>query len=171
MKGNIDVDGVLADFAGALLEEFPLELPENPSWDIIKLYDPEQREAVYDRLADPLWWANLPVIDGAKEGIRYLRGLGHDLSYVTAPWDSCEGWVHARREWLNRHFDVPVEKVFPVKKKYLVPSNYLIDDKPDNISEYSRECPESKAYLYDTPFNQSFDWPHRVTWDRIREIM
>ena len=52
MKGNIDVDGVLADFAGALLGEFPIELPENPPWDIIKLYPPEVRERVTCRVLD-----------------------------------------------------------------------------------------------------------------------
>ena len=171
MKGAIDVDGVLADFAGALLDEFPLDLPEHPPWDIIKLYPPEVRSEVYERLSDPAWWVELPLVDGAKEGIRYLHGLGHELVYVTAPWDGCEGWEDARREWLRRHFDVPPELVHPIKEKYLVPANYLIDDKPENVSSYSHERPDATVYLYETLFNQNFRWPLRVTWARIREVM
>ena len=171
MKGNIDVDGVLADFAGALLGEFPIELPENPPWDIIKLYPPEVRERVYERLADPEWWANLPVVDGAKEGINHLQSLGHELVYVTSPWASCDGWEDARRAWLKKHFDVPPEKVFPDSEKAKYPGDYIIDDKKENIEEWAEAHPQGTAYLYETPFNQDFSWPNRVTWDRLREIM
>jgi 5'(3')-deoxyribonucleotidase len=171
MKGLIDVDGVLADFAGALLEEFPLDLPEKPPWDIINLYDPERRKAVYERLADPQWWIDLPVIDGAKEGIQYLESLGHKLFYVTSPWESCEEWKPARRTWLNQHFNVPPENVFPAEDKSWFRGDYLIDDKPKHITDWSSENPDGVAYLYDTPFNQNFRWPRRITWSRIREVM
>ena len=171
MKGRIDVDGVLADFAGALLDEFPLDLPEKPPWDIIKLYDPERREAVYDRLADPRWWVNLPVIDGATAGIKYLKSLGHELTYVTSPWDGCEGWEDARRVWLNQYFGVPPEDVFPDKEKAKYEGDYLIDDKPQNIQEWSAANPQGTAFLYENLFNQRFDWPTRLTWGRIREVM
>lgn len=171
IKGAIDCDGVLADWTGSLFEEFPLDVPDNPPWDVVKLYDDPTKQKIYDRLADPEWWFNLSVMDGAKAGIAYLEGMGHELVYVTAPWDSCEGWEDARRAWLTKHFSVPPEKVFPYKDKWRVEAHYLIDDRPKNIEEYAEHHPRATSLLYDSPFNQNFAWPHRVTWATIRDVM
>lgn len=164
----LDVDGVVADF-NVLLEEFPLEIPEDPPWNFIDLYPPDVKEEVLERLADPAWWARLPVIEGAHEGVNYLRGVGYDIKWVTAPWQSCPGWAVVRKAWLARNFQVDPDEVNPTSEKHLVDGDRMVDDKPSNITEWSKAHPQGVAILFDSRFNRNFDWPHRMTWETVSD--
>lgn len=172
MRGRIDVDGVLADWVGAITDEFPLEIPEDPPWDILGLYPPEEKQQIVEsRLNDPDWWETIPVMDGAKEGMAYLKALGHEIKFVTAPWESCPNWKGARTNWLIRHFGAHPDQVHAISEKWKVPGDYLIDDKMENVKEYKLHHPQSTCFLYDNRFNQREYWSPRVTWATIRGYM
>jgi len=171
IRGLLDSDQVLGDFCEHLLEEFPLELPRNPSWDIIKLYPKKERGAVYARLSDPEWWDSMPVVDGAKGGVEYLHMLGHDLHVITSPWPSCPDWAEVRKRWLKRHFGFEEDEVTIAKDKSEEPGDYIIDDRPKNVVGWHLKHPDGTAYLYDTPYNQNVTWSPRFTWARVRDIL
>jgi len=165
----LDVDGVCADFSGALISAVGSDLKvENVTrWDILGLFTIEQRELAYDYLADPEFWRSLPVIEGAEEGVPVLE-VTHNILWVTSPWASCEGWEDARRAWLNEHFnmDEKGQPYHPRSDKENIAGDAMIDDKPSNVEKWAAAHPKGKAYLFDAPYNRDFDWP-RITWDRI----
>lgn len=171
----LDVDGVVADFVAGVESiigrKFTQE--EKRKWDVLQFLKPEEREEVYAELAQPDFWRNLPVVDGALEGVRYLDRLGYDITWVTAPWASCESWESARRDWLDEKFAMSAKghHYIPTASKEKVVGDILIDDKPQNIREWKEANPDKKAFLFDTPFNQDYDGAPRFTWSKVREVL
>jgi len=169
----MDVDGVCADFSRALIAAVGSELryEDVTRWDILGLFTPEQRELAYDYLSDPEFWRHLPVMDGAQEGVSFLE-VTNNIIWVTSPWSSCEGWEAARREWLNEHFgmDQKGQPYHPTADKERIDGDLIFDDKVDNVVAWAKAHPDKVAWLFDAPYNQDFDWPHRVSWEGILNV-
>lgn len=172
-----DVDGVVADFILGLLEAVGSELTPKDivEWDVVsQLPTQDERAHALLILSDPEFWANLPVKEGAKEGVNYLLGVGYKISWVTSPWESCEGWESARREWLNKHFEVKKrgQAYIPTSAKEKIVGDVFIDDKPKNVVKWQRAHPTGRAYLFDAPYNQNnekFHWSRRINWKNVKE--
>lgn len=169
----LDVDGVCADFSRGLIEAVGSHLlPEDVTrWDIISLFTPEQRELAYDYLSDPSFWRNLPVMEDAQEGVKFME-VTHNVVWVTSPWASCEGWESARRDWLNEHFgmDEKGQPYHPTSEKERIDGDLLIDDKPDNVVSWAEAHPDKTAWLFEAPYNKNFEWPHRISWRGILNV-
>jgi 5'(3')-deoxyribonucleotidase len=168
MKINSDCDGVVADFEASLVEAIGADLRERDTWDIFSYLTEEQAKAAREILAGGEFWANLPLIDGAKEGIDFLTNMGHEIVWVTSPWTSCPDWDAIRTEWLHRHFGE--RPVIITKEKDDREADAFIDDKPAHIEKWQAAFPNGKAYLYDQNYNRSFSWPRRFTWDQVAKV-
>ena len=109
-------------------------------------------------------------MEGAAEGIAYLRSIG-DVVWVTAPNHLCPTWDHERRQWLKRHFESPPKDVIFCDDKGLVKGDVFIDDKPENIRRWQSQNPEGKAYLFDAPNNKHVEWPRRLDWAGVKDLI
>lgn len=169
----MDVDGVCAEFTPALISAVgsDVRFEDMTRWDVFTYFTPEQRELAYDYLSDPVFWRNLPVMEGAQEGVAFLE-VTHNIIWVTSPWASCEEWESARRDWLNEHFgmDKKGQPYHPTSDKARIEGDLIIDDKPDNVLSWSKAHPGKPAYLFDAPYNQDIQWPHRISWERILNV-
>ena len=173
----IDVDGVCGKFAEALLDAIKPEFPQEKmvEWDILKGYfnEDERRRATH-LLARPEFWADLDVVDGAQDAIKTLRGLGHSIKWVTAPWVSCPSWETVREQWIHRNF--PGSDGEPIEfraDKEKVDGDRMVDDRPSNIEDWQRAHPEGKAFLFRTQFNQTVHPPYVMEngWQDLRKIL
>lgn len=174
MRILLDVDGVVADSVSYMLDILGISEEKRKkliNWNVLPDMDKEDKKKAIELLSDSDFWRNLPLIDGAKEGVKTLRFLGHDIKWVTSPWSSCLGWEDARKEWLSKNFGGEDPIVF-TRDKEEVDGDVFVDDKPENVEKWQRAHPrEGHAFLFDTPFNRTFYWPTRVTWKELVRML
>lgn len=174
-RALLDVDGVCSDFIEGVERALDHKFlgTERENEDVLKVVPPNLRDRLYKVLAEPDFWLNLKVIEGAKEGVKYLEDLGFSIVWVTSPWVSCESWAPARREWLNRHFglDEKGHEYRPRSDKENVDGSFLIDDRPENITAWLSAHPTKRAFIYDAPYNRHFTEVPRFTWKKVRSLI
>lgn len=150
----LDVDGVLADFAGALLAwAGPVYSREQlTEWDLTKALGLEDRQQEFDAVAsEPGFCESLPLIDGAQVFVEELRSFA-EIIVVTSPYSAAKLWTFERLRWLEKHFAITKHDVIFAKRKYLVRGDLMIDDGPHNIDEFLRR--DLKGILIDQPWNR-----------------
>lgn len=134
-----DQDGVLGDFETHLYRGMAELHPEAvllPPADLTEFYidlDPAHAEWAEHIEALPRregFFAGIPPLPGALEGLEALREAGHDVWICTAPLSSpyC---MAEKLEWVERHLGAWWERrVILSRDKTLVRGDVLIDDKP-----------------------------------------
>lgn len=161
----VDVDGVIADFLGTLVDaiqarinldgrEAELGLVKRPhewtSWGMEENLTPEQcklGEEILTRTPFPSYVRPMP---GAVDAVRQLRGEGVVYA-VTAPWHSHPQWEKLRRDWLYKHFGVLGRHVVSASTKHIIDGDVLVDDKPDHVDawkEHRRKTPVLFGHNY-----------------------
>jgi 5'(3')-deoxyribonucleotidase len=149
----LDVDGVLADFVGHVINTFEkhglrrwnyqdvntLDLPQLMLPDEQKIYDTVCRE--------PGWCSQIPWYTGARLFLRQLQHLG-TVEVLTTPWTT-PGWKRERTEWLRPYFDGCI--TFS-DRKAAHDGDILIEDTSYNTSSWWKpgRCP----ILIDRPWNR-----------------
>ncbi len=188
-----DVDGVIADFTGAVLrlandvcarrQEVPrpfthVDVDQWSFKDALQLTDTEWRHVVFG-INEPGFAIGLGSITGSTAAIMQLAKTT-DLYFLTSPWYSSPTWCHERTDWLcNRFGKEQGRKVIHTSHKGLIRGDFLIDDKPGNINDWVREqLPRQRydnrwqAFLWDAPYNQDFHYALRVnSWEQIEEVI
>lgn len=168
----LDCDGILADFVGWFLLKIEQELRVSyhredvlkfdfsnlPGWDGIK------REA-WDLCRAPGFARNIPVLDGAKDGVRRLQELA-DVEICTSPMYKSSSWTSERDEWIERHFNISHRDIHHVRKKFRVPADFLIDDSGENCDAYGIAA-AGTPLLWDRPYNKTFDHIRVYNWDDV----
>jgi 5'(3')-deoxyribonucleotidase len=141
---------------------------EVTQWDVFAMFPPEIRQTAYATLRQPQWWADMPVMPGAFRGVDKLRE-GHDvIAVVSAPWTSCDGWEHARRDWLKRYFPFAEFISCPSPLKAFVHGDVFVDDKPETLEHWKVFHPHSRAILYGQPYNRNASPKlERLTWETL----
>jgi len=149
-KIGLDIDGVLADFNGAINEKIG-----NPDYEPIDWADPLTIREFNKVKAIPEFWANLKPLCGAAD----IPFEAH--CYITARSVDIE----VTRKWLhNNGFpDVPVYSVGTGESKIEVAKkagiDFFIDDYYNNFVELNKAgiC----TFLYDRPWNRKFNVGHK----------
>jgi 5'(3')-deoxyribonucleotidase len=178
MRILMDVDGVLADFLSPCLAiinrltRSKRTLSELTSWNIFESLKIPQEiiEQVYREMKEPGWCHQLPVQDGAVDGIRRLQRSA-EVYAVTSPM-SGPTWVHERTLWLERHFP-DLAGVIHTEEKHCVAGDVLVDDKTSTLTRW-REChPGGLAIRWRLSTNLStpFDGWTTDDWEELaREV-
>jgi len=169
MKILMDVDGVVADTANHLFDLLGISQEERKKfrkWAFLSELSEEDEKRGRALLKDPHFWETIPLMEGAKRGIREIKHLGHRITWLTAPYTSCPEWGAVRRRWVNRNFGGG-EPVIIEKEKEKIDGDALIDDKPDNIRKWYKARPLGHAVLFDTQFNRDFEWRTRANWSNM----
>jgi 5'(3')-deoxyribonucleotidase len=154
-----DVDGVLADFVGALCAELRRKPEEIRHWELAQSLSPQEARVALEIMARPGFCHGLAWYDGAKEFLTSLRAEG-DVFAVTAPFDGSETWERERKAWLAPYLER--KRVFAVSGQFkqLVRGDVLIEDHPGTAYEWCRTNKDGIALLLDRPWNQpgSAEW-------------
>jgi 5'(3')-deoxyribonucleotidase len=156
MRILIDVDGVLSDthipWLSLYNEEFRdnLRVEDIIKWEMHELVKPECGHQIYKYLKNVNLYANSPVIDGALDGVNYLRSLGHDIVYVTA------GFYFEKVDWLiNNGFSTLGKDIIITDRKDVVCGNLIIDDYSENLRTSACDV----KILFKRPWNTgTFEW-------------
>lgn len=175
MRVLVDVDGVLAVFTDPILEAVGSKYRNDDvlGWDFFKdLMTEEERVAAFKILDGPEFWRTLPKMPGASEGIIALRGFGHEVLYVTSPWQSCATWYGQRRDWLRGNGFLESDRQLVVStRKDIIQADVLIDDRTDHVLDYEEANPNAMAILFDQPYNRGAVVRRRARWPKIVELM
>jgi len=164
----IDVDCVLADFVGAVLnlvEKTDRDAATEYDW-WEKVYTPEEGALVRHTLdTSGHFWQNLPLIDDAKSAIDWLRSEEHKITYCTAPYSRKYGWESDRRLFLEKNFEIDKygEDIAFFSSKYMVNANCIIDDMVSNVLTWEEKNRKGLGFIFKSELNRQsgrelIDW-------------
>src|ERR1039458_10062200 len=119
----LDIDGVIADFAGAALELVHQLTGKHykpeavTTWEVFdSIPEPQAKDEVYRILKAPGGCAGIPVYPEALAGIERLREIAQIVA-VTSPFKGSPTWAHEREEWLSAHFGSAISYVISSGRK------------------------------------------------------
>jgi 5'-nucleotidase len=161
----IDMDGTLADYAGALKR------------DLDKLVAPEERPRLVGTLEEqeafphlkarmdlikrtPDWWLNLEPIESGFRVVKMLRDLGYDLHILTkGPRTNLGAWTQ-KAVWCQRW--IPDADITVTHDKGLVYGRVLVDDWPPYVQGWLEHRPRGLVIMPDQVWNQHFTHPQVI---------
>ena len=130
--------------------------------------DEEQRAASRAVLEEAGWFADLPVVPGAQEGVEALLTAGVDIFACTKPMEKNPTCHSDKQAWITKNFPDLTNRVIQTPNKGLSIGDVLLDDAP--MLEWM-EYAAWKPLIYRTPFNgfgsdwgdfPSFDWSESI---------
>lgn len=162
MKIIVDVDEVTC----ALIKAICQICDKNPDtealqWNFWELWEEEEAADVERAFRDHKWWRHLPTLPLAQEGIAYLRSQGHQIIWVTRPYEHCFGWVDARRAWLQDKFEIDKhgDHFHPTAHKEDIDGDCMLDDVLGHLEPWRENHPQGKAFLFDSYHNRTTSSP------------
>lgn len=151
---GLDIDGVIADFVGAMMKKFPNELTHRP----IYWNDPILRKLYKEVTNDNYFWLNIePMVTELPF---------EPTCYITSRQISNE----ITQEWLDRNGfpSAPLIQVSNNSDKYKVAKEHnldmFVDDNFEVFSTMNRNG--LLCYLFDAPYNKRYD----VGFKRITDL-
>jgi 5'(3')-deoxyribonucleotidase len=165
----IDMDEVLADTVGALIERVNDRMDLSITYDMLegkKLRHamPEHDGLLTEILREPGFFRQLDVMAGAQEVVKKLTAY-YDVYIATAAMDVPTSF-HDKYEWLRQHFPFldPQHFVF-CGRKNIVKADYLIDDNPRQLSIFT-----GKPIMYTASHNVDDNRFARVNnWEDVED--
>src|SRR4051812_19152676 len=163
----VDMDGVLADFDGAVLEGLPSEIERvaRTNFYIVRDY-PDHKAAVEAVYSHPEFFFKLKPIQGAVDGWQRLLDMGYDPRVCTAPLTLNEKSREGKTAWLEEHF-VPrfgpevIERAIFDKTKHAHGGLLLIDDRPDVDTNDGQAT--WRHVVFDQPYNRQCASAFRIS--------
>ena len=169
----LDMDGVIADFTGAQIEQYNhLTCSDVKRRDITnpKGHKCVKHSNIWLRIKDsPGFIRGLQPISGAIEGVSCLHNAGHEIVFVSNG-TNCPSSGHEKRDWLKYYF-VNLWKYAPLVltyHKHFVRGDVLLDDNPHNLEGLHKD---TVGLLYHQPYNELedrfeliYDWSHFLQW-------
>jgi 5'-nucleotidase len=150
-----DMDSILADFYFRILEMHQQETGVVLDPHHIDTWDKTlSGVSMYHYFSQPGFFRGLRPVPGALEVLNRLHSAGHEIVVVTA----VAGLGNAPGEkfaWLKEHLPWLVSnRVFMCKEKYRIRGDVLIDDHPENASQYRLHNPEALVIGIEYPYNR-----------------
>lgn len=175
MKVSFDIDGVLANFVSAVVDELRIvyysDLPigtEPINWNFGGLCTDEQFKIVFNRLlAQDYFWLNVPDYPENVAALLDYASLHDkdDIHYTTARPECAGGTaLSLTRLWLwDRKLptaNVEVVKDPKIKRQHMIDNGiqYSIDDYAPTVLS-CQDISGHRAFLLDRPWNQDVDLP------------
>ncbi len=160
MNLGFDIDGVIANFAGPLIEtikgNYGLTLKESDIYCfdlniVLGITKAEETQLITDILRQ-----NLPLYAGAKETLEQLSREGHSIYLLTGRWGNLRDVTEV---WLKEKA-VPYNELhlLNIGKKYQAPVESLdliVEDSLEDALEWTQKV--KNVLVYDHPYNHSFN--------------
>jgi len=166
----VDMDGVMADFDGKVLQDLedlyphvPIPHPRN-SFYIDDDMAPEHKPIVREIISKPGFFTQLGVIEGTHQGWELLLDAGYTPQICSAPLRKNPTCEQDKLAWLEEHF-VPqfghwvIDTAIITKDKASCSGLAIIEDRPE-IKDAHRA--EWKHVVFDRTYNQFAQSPYRL---------
>ncbi|NXV01434.1 NT5C protein, partial [Cettia cetti] len=138
----VDMDGVLADFEGAVLREFRARFPAEPRVELAERRGfsvREQYRSLREDLAakvasvyeSPGFFLDLDPVPGALEAVQEMLHMQDTEVFIcTSPLRKYEHCVVEKYKWVEKHLGPEfVERIILTRDKTMVAADLLFDDK------------------------------------------
>ena len=183
---GVDIDGVLADYPRSFVDFINKELGTNYTMDMVDSYDiyeclgisTELGVKLKDRYRQTGQKRFIPVCEGAKEMLTWLREQGYKIMLLTArPYQEYKRVFADTLEWLDKN-ELPYDSIiFDEKKEERLIKEFgkdriefFIDDVVSNANNISRLG--VPCYLVTRPYNKGAKLADGVTRiDKLEEVM
>lgn len=157
----VDVDGVLADFAGAALKIINDRLDRSHTVDEVVKYDmfkclDVDESVLVDAVENHFFVQNIEPYPGSRKALEVLEKEFGNVYVITSPYDS-PAWMGQRSLWLKERMGIPISKQGHIKPKHIVAGCCLIDDAVHNLQAWGSHWPAGLPVLVDRPWNQGDD--------------
>lgn len=168
----IDMDDVMADTHGKFIRlylegETPrFTLDELNQKSFHELFDEEEHRAIQQRVFEPGFFRDIPVMDGAKEVIADLMER-YDIFIATAAQEFPNS-LREKWDWLQEHFPaISWRNYVFMGDKSILNTAYLIDDMPRNLRTFQGE-----GLLFDALHNREDTQFRRVrSWQDVAKVL
>lgn len=167
----VDLDGVCADLLSVWLSLYNKEYGDDvqphhiTEWDTHKFVKEECGLKLYDYLATPNLFRDLPIISGCQKSLSNLVELGHRVIIATAAPTFVETSHFDKYAWVKKHlpFLGGKKNFVALDDKNLLKGDLLIDDGPHNIKSFS-----GLTCAFDTSYNKDVEATWRVSgWEEF----
>ncbi|MCD6398944.1 MAG: hypothetical protein J7L08_03405 [Candidatus Aenigmarchaeota archaeon] len=189
---GIDMDDVLGDFVGGLVEYHnetygtSFKKDDFSSFDFWKVWGGDKESAVKkvcDFYETP-YFKNLKPIEGSIEAVDELS-KHHELMIITSRPEYIK---KETLEWVERYFPDKFKEVYFAKNSYMNPTtgkeklelcleknvDVLVEDALQHIYKYTHNG-RTKVFLYDSPWNRNKTLPSNVkrvkSWNEIVKLI
>lgn len=150
-----DVDGVIADFSGAVDRVAESIGLERAKWDHpkISVNYPDHAQQLLAACRNVGFARGIPEYPGAIEALRDAMCFAR-VVFVTTPMAGSATWAWDRTQWLRERLG-DVEVVF-AEKKDLVRGDLFVEDTPDNARTWWDCHPQAQTFLVRRPYNKAW---------------
>ncbi len=149
----IDMDEVMADALGKLIRlyedeyQLPIEHEKLAGHYLEEIVHPDNRSAIRRYLYAEDFFEDLAIISGSQEVIKEMTGQ-YEIFIVTAAMEFPDS-LRPKYRWLQKHFPfIPWSHYVFCGDKSIIQADYLIDDHPKNLVNFSGE-----SLLFSSPHN------------------
>jgi hypothetical protein len=168
VKVGVDLDGVVFDFVGAFTDTytnwfgFPLA-GEIKQWDDpLKLSHFEDYRDLFAWCDRADVWGNCQYVPGARAGIEWILGQGHQITFVTSRQG---GGAEAAQSWYRNVFTGMGNQVSMRTNlghaKHNAPCSVYVEDSPHVLKELKAN--DKRVICFDRPWNRHLKPEHRAT--------
>jgi 5'(3')-deoxyribonucleotidase len=170
MRILVDVDGVVADLIGEFCKRwmFGTITPEMITHHKIvkspEIIEFQIKTSInvgknFDEFMKSSPYTFVERIKGAREGVKELIKLGHEIVFLTSLSDYPESF-QSKYEWISSNFDNLPVITCPSSMKHWVQADAIIDDREDICKAF--EDSGMNSFLFAQPWNSSekvrYDW-------------
>lgn len=157
-----DVDGVVADLHTRWLELYNRDFGDNltvvdiRAWGLDEFVKPEAKKAIYGYLHKEDLYDHVRPVEGALEGVQYLRARGYRVVFVTS---NVLGMTDPKWRWLVSKGFLPnttsqPDLVVANDKGLLTGVDTLLDDRDKNVEDWQKASGRT-GILFDAPYNHA----------------
>ena len=168
----IDMDDVMADTHGKFIRlylegEMPrYTLDELKAKSFHELFDEHEYKAISERVYEPGFFRDIPVMEGAQEVIADLMEQ-YDV-FVASAAQEFPNSLREKWDWLQEFFPaISWRNYIFMGDKSVLNTDFLIDDLPRNLRTFQGE-----GLLFDALHNQEDQEFRRVkSWQAVAQIL
>jgi 5'(3')-deoxyribonucleotidase len=168
----IDMDDTIAMYSKKVVErlkkdtQFDIDLSSIKGQNLSDVLPKKELDLVSSYPDEPGWFADLEIMEGAKEAIVYLCDW-YDVFIVS----SCLRFSDAPKDkmlWIKEHLPmIDSNHIIFIDQKQFLSMDYLIDDRPRHLEKF-----KGKAILFDAFHNVNENrFPRLTRWRSIETML
>jgi 5'-nucleotidase len=174
----VDLDGTIAHFDkefDRILNESYAHLVNIPrsgkqvSFNLWEGRTPEEQEAIRDVMNRPGFYRHLEPMEGAIEAVKEMEEEGHEVWFLTAPWNTNPSCLQDKSDWIAEHFgEAHRDKLVFSKDKTIVSGDVLFDDK---FPIAKKERADWIQVFVHQPYNANAEGARIRSWSEWRDVV